>query len=75
MPYFVFTIEPEGKPEFINQFDKFLDAKKAVRHMREDQEPGDPSVVKMVFAKSVAEGKRLLTEKREAPPKGMEHEF
>jgi len=75
MPYFLYKIKPSGQPEKIDAFDKYQDAKKSVRGLRAELDPESGITVKMVFARNPEEGLRLLKEKREPPPKGMDYEF
>ena len=70
MPYFVYKIgggvtalvknlEPVGKHE------SYKEAKKAVRELRSEAEPGQE--FKVVFAKNNLEAEEMLSEQREKP--------
>jgi hypothetical protein len=66
MPYYVFRISPERKLTLLNSFDKFKEAMTLCRNMRREQPPTDKDSIRMTFAKTEAEAKRLLSEKRQA---------
>ncbi len=60
MPYFVFKVLPEEKLELVDTHAVFKEAKAQCRSMRADL-PADANFdVRMIFAKDVEEGRRLL---------------
>jgi hypothetical protein len=65
MPYFVFRFGPDRKPVLAQTFDEYKEAKEACRHLRQQESPDDPNAIRMAFAKSEHEAKRLLSEKRD----------
>lgn len=64
MAYFVFRISGDHALSFVSQHEKYGDAREACRRMRVEESPGDPERVRMVFAASEPEARRLLSEKR-----------
>ena len=70
MPYFVYKIFPARQLEHVDTFEKYRDARTAVRSMRAQLEPTDKYEVRMVFAPLPAEAERILRERREARPLG-----
>ncbi|BAU47894.1 hypothetical protein SVA_1326 [Sulfurifustis variabilis] len=65
MPYFVFRFGPDRKPVLVDTFEKYKDAKDACRNLRRQESPDDPNGIRMAFAKTEHDAKRLLAEKRE----------
>lgn len=65
MPYFVFRFGPDRKPALVETFDSFKEAKDACRTLRQQESPDDPNAIRMAFAKTEHEAKRLLSEKRD----------
>lgn len=65
MPYFVFRIGPEKTLTLLQVYAKFQEARDYCRAQRRAQAAGDPSQIRMVFAATEKEGRRLLTEKRQ----------
>nr|VFK00052.1 MAG: hypothetical protein BECKH772A_GA0070896_101804 [Candidatus Kentron sp. H]VFK00323.1 MAG: hypothetical protein BECKH772B_GA0070898_101864 [Candidatus Kentron sp. H]VFK04542.1 MAG: hypothetical protein BECKH772C_GA0070978_101884 [Candidatus Kentron sp. H] len=70
MPYFIYKIAPGNTLSSLESFDKFPDAKKRVRTLREDLTAQDEHVFRIVFAGDTEEAERLLKEKRESHPEG-----
>ena len=64
MPYFVFRVSPDKPFTLVGAFDKYREAKRACRELREKESPRDPNAIRMAFAKTEYEAKRLLSEKR-----------
>lgn len=65
MPYFVFRISAERQLALINTYEKFPEAMKVCRELRKNQAPGATDAIRMTFAKSEPEAKRLLSERRQ----------
>jgi len=64
MPYFVFRITPDNQFTLVSTFEKFQDAKQLCRSMRAELEAGSVERIRMGFAKTENEAKRLLSERR-----------
>jgi hypothetical protein len=64
MPYFVFRIGADRQHSLIGAYDKYPEAKKVCRELREKESPGNPNAIRMAFGKTVYEAKRLLAEPR-----------
>jgi hypothetical protein len=64
MPYFVFRISADNQFTLVNTFEKFPEAKQLCRDMRAKAAPGSSEQIRMAFAKSEYEAKRLLAERR-----------
>jgi hypothetical protein len=65
MAYYVFRVSPERTLSFVGEHEKYADAREACRRLRVDEVPGNPGRVRMVFAASEQEARRLLSEKRQ----------
>ena len=61
MPFFIFKIETDNKPEYIGEEEKYRPARDRVRALRAGLEPGDGPTYRMVFANSVGQGETLLS--------------
>lgn len=64
MPYFVFRITTDNQFTLVRAYDKFQEAKQVCRSMRAEAEPGSVERIRMAFAKTENEAKRLLMERR-----------
>jgi hypothetical protein len=60
MPFFIFKIHAENKFEFIAEEEKYRPAREKVRTLRAAIEPDDSTTYRMVFAKTVGQGEKLL---------------
>lgn len=67
MPYFVFKISNEEKPEFLQEFEKYKDARALCRDLRMNKPEDEEFEARLVFAKDRKEGRRLLSDKRKPP--------
>jgi hypothetical protein len=65
MPYYVFRIAAGQKPALVSTFDKFKEAMGVARQMRGEQSKESQDTIKMTFAKSEHEAKRLIGERRD----------
>ncbi len=65
MPYYVFRISPDRQFTLVNTFEKYQEAKETCRRLRAEESPNDPNAVRMAFAKSEYDARRLLAEKRQ----------
>ena len=80
MPYYVFKITtPDGiglikNLKFIEQFEKYRDAKKCTKLLRIEAGPDDQEVFKIMFSDNQLLAEEQLLEKRQKPVL-MEHEL
>jgi hypothetical protein len=65
MPYFVYRLLPENRPEYIGDYEKFLDAKAVVRALRAQEAANSGVVVRMMHAASQGEAERILLTPRD----------
>lgn len=65
MPYFVFRISPEKQFDLVKVFDSYQQAKETCRELRIKESPDNPTAIRMAFAKTEYEAKRLLSERRQ----------
>jgi hypothetical protein len=70
MPYFLYRISPERKLTLIETFEKFQEAKTEARRLRAAQPPGDPIVIRMIFAENPKKAQLLLTDLRNPKTEG-----
>jgi len=70
MPYFVFRVDPEGRPECIDNYAKYRDARDYARKMRGEKAADDNSNYKLIYAGNEVEAEKLLITPREAPIEG-----
>lgn len=75
MPYFLYKFYPNRRLEPIETFDKYQDAKKTAHSLRAELPADADYIVKMIFAQTPDDAKRMLLEVREAPPSGVNEEF
>nr|VFJ61309.1 MAG: hypothetical protein BECKFM1743C_GA0114222_102913 [Candidatus Kentron sp. FM]VFJ76772.1 MAG: hypothetical protein BECKFM1743A_GA0114220_109441 [Candidatus Kentron sp. FM]VFK21201.1 MAG: hypothetical protein BECKFM1743B_GA0114221_107661 [Candidatus Kentron sp. FM] len=68
MPYFIYKISSNNELRALESFDKFPDAKKRVRALREDSTARDEHTFRIIFAGDTEAAERLLREKREPSP-------
>lgn len=64
MPYFVFRIGADRQHRLLGTYEKYPEAKAACRDLRTKESPNDPNAIRMAFAKSEYEAKRLLADPR-----------
>ncbi len=65
MPYYVFRLSADKKQlTLVDTCAKFAEAKNVCRERRTQQGPNDTDLIRMAFAASEKEAKRLLTEPR-----------
>ncbi|MCU7811910.1 MAG: decarboxylase [Candidatus Thiodiazotropha sp. (ex Notomyrtea botanica)] len=60
MPFFVFKIIDENNFEYLGEEEKYRPAREKVRQLRASNESGDGVTYRMVFAKTVGQGEKLL---------------
>jgi len=68
MPYFVFRIEADHRLKHLETFTAFREAKQFARKLRAERPEDAEYEVRMVFAKELSEGRRLLATRRKASP-------
>ena len=79
MPYYIYKVRDAGAAGLVkhlsrvDSFDKFREAKHAVRELRAQCDGGDSGYLKIIFAESELQAEELLQEKR-GKPILMEHE-
>ena len=78
MPYYVYKMESAElailkQLELIGDYEKFQEAKKFARSIREQQAEGDKAEIKVMFADNQLAAEEMLMENREKPIV-MEHE-
>jgi hypothetical protein len=61
MPFFIFKISPQNALEYLGEEEKYRQARERVRALRAAHESDDGTTYRMVFAKSVGQGEKLLT--------------
>ncbi len=65
MPYYVFRLSADRKDlTLLNTCAKFAEAKELCRELRQQQAPDDTGHIRMAFAPSERDAKRLLTDSR-----------
>ena len=64
MPYYVFRIAADKTLTLLNTFDKYKDAKETCRTLR-IAEPSGADQIRMAFAATERDAKRLLGDKRQ----------
>jgi hypothetical protein len=70
MPYFVFSVDPEGQTKCLDKYAKYREARDYARNLRNEQAPGQATTFKLIFASNEIEAEKLLTTPREAPIEG-----
>ncbi|MHB8347609.1 MAG: hypothetical protein ACYDHM_10585 [Acidiferrobacterales bacterium] len=65
MPYFIFRISADKTMTLVNSCTKFGEAKELCRTYRQSQQAGTPDVIRMMFAATEHDARRLLSEKRQ----------
>nr|VFK40747.1 MAG: hypothetical protein BECKSD772F_GA0070984_10703 [Candidatus Kentron sp. SD]VFK46376.1 MAG: hypothetical protein BECKSD772E_GA0070983_10723 [Candidatus Kentron sp. SD]VFK79495.1 MAG: hypothetical protein BECKSD772D_GA0070982_10526 [Candidatus Kentron sp. SD] len=66
--YFIYKILPSNRLAPVQHFDKYPEAKKAVRSLREALTSEDTHTFRIIFAQNTEEAERRLREKREPHP-------
>lgn len=61
MPFFIFKISPENELEYLDEEEKYRAAREKVRGLRSTHETNDGTTFRMVFAKTVGQGEKLLS--------------
>lgn len=72
MAYFVYNIFPDKKPELLDEYASYREARDNVRERRKQLDDNAEHTVRLVHANNNAEAERLLNTKREARPAGEE---
>jgi hypothetical protein len=65
MAYYVFRVSDDRTLSFVGEHEKYADAREVCRKLRAAEAPADPGRIRMAFAKSEHEARRLLSEKRQ----------
>ncbi|MCU7844945.1 MAG: decarboxylase [Candidatus Thiodiazotropha sp. (ex Monitilora ramsayi)] len=61
MPFFIFKITAAHDLEYLGEEEKYRPAREKVRKLRASNVADDGATFRMVFAKSVGQGEKLLT--------------
>jgi hypothetical protein len=61
MPFFIFKISANNELEYLDEEEKYRPAREKVRALRATQGPDDSTTFRMVFAKTVGQGEKLLS--------------
>lgn len=61
MPFFIFKISPQNELEYLGEEEKYRPAREKVRALRGAHQTEDGATYRMVYAKSVGQGEKLLT--------------
>ncbi len=61
MPYYIFKINPDQTTEYLDEAEKYQEARGKVRDLRIAHTEDDGTVYRMVFAKTVGQGETLIT--------------
>ena len=70
MPYFLFKMFPNRNVEYIEDHEKYRDARDSARAQRKELTVADNYQVKIILAANKTAGEKLLTTEREAEPWG-----
>jgi hypothetical protein len=65
MPYFVYRVSPKLELTYIDTKDRYQEARKLVRSLREQRQPGDEGDYRLIFANQQGEAERLLSTPRD----------
>lgn len=65
MPYYVFRIAADRTLSLVHAFDKYKEAKDTCRTLRMAQPAGGADQIRMAFAATERDAKRLLADKRQ----------
>lgn len=68
MPYYCFRIRPDRTMVLLETYPKFQEAMAFCRDLRRQQADGDADQIRMMFAATEKEAKRLLGDKRPPTP-------
>jgi hypothetical protein len=60
MPFFIFKISPQNELEYLGEEEKYRTAREKVRALRAAHQAEDGATFRMVFAKTVGQGEKLL---------------
>jgi hypothetical protein len=64
MPYFVFRVSSRRECSLVSSFEKYPEARDTCRRLRAEESPSEPGAIRMAFAATEVEARRLLSEKR-----------
>ncbi len=60
MPYFVYRIEPENKLNYIDNYEKYRDAKLKVNELRKGESADSEVICRMIHAANRSNAEKLL---------------
>jgi len=61
MPLYIFKISPSDELEYVDEKEKYRQARDRVKALRKDNPIGSDATYRMIFASTVAQGEILLT--------------
>jgi hypothetical protein len=61
MPFFIFKISAQNELEYLAEEEKYRLAREKVRSLRSAHEEDDDTTYRMIFAKTVGQGEKLLS--------------
>jgi hypothetical protein len=65
MPYFVYRIEPDNKLEYIDNYEKYREAKLKVNELRKGERADSKIVCRMIHAANKQNAEKLLLAPRD----------
>ncbi len=65
MPYFVYRIDPENKLEYIENYEKYREAKLKVNELRKQESEDSAVVCRMIHAANRSNAERLILAPRD----------
>jgi len=60
MPYFVYRIEPENKLEYVDNYEKYRDAKVKINELRKAETAESEAICRMIHAANKSNAEKLL---------------
>jgi len=70
MPYFVYRLTPDQRPNLLETFPKYQEARTLARRLRAELPAGSPDVIRMIFADDQNKARLLITDTRTAKTDG-----
>ena len=70
MPYFVYRLQSGQKPELLDSFASFPEARALARQRRAELQAGSTESIRMIFAEDQGKARLLITDPRTAKTDG-----
>ena len=70
MPYYVYRLQPGQKPELLETFATFPEARALARQRRAELPAGSSNTIRMIFAEDQGKARMLITDPRTARTDG-----